>query len=64
MYYDTSHYRYIVGTLIANKLNEVEDTILFSDFGFFVNKNNVDAHCDSLNNQAKKFLISKKDDNE
>lgn len=54
-YYESSHYRGIVGTLISQRIFNDTTVEVPSDFGRFVTKNNIHEHINYLDNQIKAY---------
>jgi hypothetical protein len=52
-YFDGHHFYEHVGTLIAHRINRVEDENLPADFGEYVTKENIDAHIQSIQSIMK-----------
>lgn len=52
-YYETSHYRIMVGDMIAKRLQNSKNDE--SDFGVYVNKNNINEHIQNLKNELKNY---------
>jgi hypothetical protein len=57
-YYETSHYRLIVGKLIAARILNDTSINVPKDFGVFVTKDNIEAHLMNLRIQREKYRIT------
>jgi len=56
-YYEFSHYHKEISKLISAKIFNDQSIIIPSDFGHFVNKENIDLHIDMLKHQIESYLI-------
>ena len=54
-YYETSHYRLIIGKLIAARISNNTSVNMPKDFGVFVTKDNIEAHLADLRIQIAKY---------
>jgi hypothetical protein len=59
-YYETWHFRNIVGNMVLSRILGNKDVTVPEDFGIFVTAQNVDSHLQYLRQQMKKYL--KKED--
>ena len=59
-YYESSHYRPYIGELIAARIFNDKSINVPTDFGVFVNKNNIDLHLKKLREEINEYEISKK----
>jgi hypothetical protein len=55
-YYETSHYRTIVGDMILNRIFGYPDIKVPHDFGVKVTKNNIDEHLEKQKKEVKNYL--------
>jgi len=57
-YYETAHYRPLVGALIIKRLFNKDINDIPEDFGILVNKNNVDEHLKQLHEKESQYGIT------
>ncbi len=58
-YYEESHYRPLVGSLIAGKIFKDNTVEVSEDFGVFVTKENINKHLQNLKKQIENYDINK-----
>ncbi len=60
-YYEYSHYRPLVGKLIAAKIFNDKTVDVPKDFGVFVTKNNINEHLKNMKEQIQNYDLEKRD---
>ncbi len=58
-WYETSHYRTIVGNFISAKIFNDKSVEVPEDFGVLVTKDNIDEHLENLRKQIKEYDLNK-----
>ena len=58
-YYESSHYRPLVGGLIAGKIFKDDTVEIPEDFGVFVTRTNIDKHLKNLKKQIENYDLNK-----
>ena len=58
-YYESHHYRPLVGQLVAARIFNDSTVDIPSDFGVYVTKNNINEHLEKLREQIKYYDINK-----
>ena len=58
-YYESSHYRPLVGSLIAGRIFKDNTVEIPEDFGVFITKENIDKHLKNLKIQIRNYDLSK-----